>query len=76
MIYLKRLWNLIAIFFSGCIFILIMPISLIVEVFVIAPILYIFKNEIYIEEHVLFPFHVMWWLESKLTFNTKKSYNN
>lgn len=72
MIYLKRLWNLIAILFSGCIFILIMPISLIVEVFVIAPILYILKNEHYMQEHDPFPFRVIFWLESKLMFNTNK----
>lgn len=71
MIYLKRLWNLIAIFFSGFVFILIMPLSFIVEVLVIAPILYIFKNEHYIQERDAFPFRVFLWLESKLTFDTK-----
>jgi hypothetical protein len=72
MIYLKRFWNLIAIVFVGCVFILITPPSLIVEVWVIAPILYIFKNENYIKKYAPFPFRLMWWLESKLMFNTNK----
>lgn len=72
MIYLKRLWNLIAILFSGCIFILTTPISLIVEVLIIAPILYILKNELYIQEHTPIPFRVMMWLESKLIIDTDK----
>lgn len=69
MIYLKRLWNMIARAIIGCVFILSTPPSLIVEVFVIAPVLYIFKNESYIGKHSPFSFRVMWWLESKLCFN-------
>ena len=72
MIYLKRLWNLIAILFSGCIFILTIPLSLIIEIFVITPILYILTNERYVEKYSPFAFRVMWWLESKLLFNTNK----
>lgn len=72
MIYLKRLWNMIAMAIIGCVFILSTPPSLIVEVFVIAPILYILKNENYTEKHSPFSFRVMWWLESKLLFNTNK----
>lgn len=71
MIYLKRLWNLIALFFSGCVFLLSMPLSFIVELLVIAPILYILTNEIYIEKYSPFAFRVMWWLESKLMFDNK-----
>jgi hypothetical protein len=72
MIYLKRLWNLIAMIFAGCVFALISPLSLVIEVFVITPILYILKNDVYIEEHELFSVRAMWWLVSKLMFNTNK----
>lgn len=71
MIYLKRLWNIIAIFFAGCVFILTAPL-LLIEIFVITPIEYILQNELYIAEHYPFPFRVMWWLASKLMFNTNK----
>lgn len=72
MIYLKRLWNLIAMIFVGCIFILIFPLSFIIEIFIITPALYILTNEVYIEEHEIFPVRVMLWLESKLVLNTNK----
>lgn len=72
MIYLKRLWNLIAILFSWCVCFLISPLSLVIEIFVIVPILYILKEEIYTKEHEPFSFRVLLWLESKLMFKTNK----
>lgn len=79
MIYLKRLWNLIALIFAGCVLILVTPLSFVIfviEAFVITPILYILKNEVYIEEYELFSVWLMvWlvaWLASKLMFNTNK----
>lgn len=72
MIYLKRLWNLIAIIFVGCVFILTAPLSFIIEILIITPALYILTNEVYIEEHEVFPFRAMLWLSSKLMFNTNK----
>lgn len=73
MIYLKRLWNLIAMIFAGCVFVLTAPLSLIIEIFIITPVLYILTNEVYIEEHEIFPVRAMWWLASKLMFNTNKN---
>lgn len=70
MIYLKRLWNLIAIIFAVCVGVLISPLSMVIEIFVITPILYILKNENYILKSEPFMFRVMWWLQSKLMFNT------
>jgi hypothetical protein len=70
MIYLKRIWNLIVMFFVGCVVLPIFPLSIIIEIFIIAPILYILKNEIYMEIYDPFPERVMRWLESKLMFNT------
>lgn len=72
MIYLKRLWNLIAMLLAGCGFLLAAPLSVVIEIFIIAPIIYILKNESYLEEHDALPFRVMLWLESKLMFNTNK----
>lgn len=72
MIYLKRLWNLMAMLFVGCVFLFTAPLSLIIEIFVITPILYIITNESYIEKYAPFPLRVMWWLEPKLMFNTNK----
>lgn len=72
MIYLKRLWNLIAMFFAVCVFVLTAPLSLVIEVFIITPTLYILKNENYTEKNAPFSFRVMCWLESKLLFNTNK----
>lgn len=72
MIYLKRLWNLIAIVFIGCVFILITISATPVEIVIITPIRYILKNENYTEKYAPFSFRVMWWLESKLLFTNKK----
>lgn len=72
MIYLKRFWNLIAILFSWCVFILITTLATPVEIVIIAPIRYILKNENYTEKYAPFSFRVMWWLKSKLMFNTNK----
>lgn len=72
MIYLKRIWNLIAMLFIGCVVSVIFPLSIIIEVFIIAPILYILKNEIYMEIYEPFWVRVTWWMKSKLTFNTNK----
>lgn len=72
MIYLQRLWNLIARLFAVCVFLLTAPLSLVIEVFVITPILYILTNENYTEKNAPFSFRVMCWLESKLMFNTNK----
>lgn len=72
MIYLKRLWNLIAMLFAVCVFVMTAPLSLVIEVFIITPTLYILKNENYTEKNAPFSFRVMCWLESKLLFNTNK----
>jgi hypothetical protein len=72
MIYLKRLWNLIVFFFSVCVFLLITPLSFVIEILIILPILYILKNEIYTEKYDPFSVRVVFWLSSKLTFNTNK----
>ncbi len=72
MIYLKRLWNLIAMIFAGCVFVLTAPLSFIIEILIITPALYILTNEVYIEEHETFPYRAMLWLKSKLVFNTNK----
>ena len=72
MIYLKRLWNLIAIIFAVCFSILISPLSFIIEIFVITPILYILTAEIYIEKYEPFSVRVMWWLVTKMMFITNK----
>lgn len=72
MIYLKRIWNLIAMFFVGCVVLPIFPLSIIIEIFIIAPILYILKNEIYMEIYDPFWERVMRWIKSKLMFNTNK----
>ena len=70
MIYLKRIWNLIVILFVGCVVSVIFPLSFIIEIFIIAPILYILKNEIYMEIYEPFSVRVTWWMKSKLMFNT------
>jgi hypothetical protein len=72
MIYLKRIWNLIAMLFIVCVVSVIFPLSFIIEVFIIAPILYILKNEIYMEIYNPFSVRVMLWMKSKLMFNTNK----
>jgi hypothetical protein len=72
MIYLKRLWNLIAMLFIVCVFILITISATPIEIVIITPIRYILKNENYPEKYAPFSFRVMWWLESKLLFNTNK----
>ena len=72
MIYLKRLWNLIAMIFAGCFFTFTAPLTFIIELFVIAPILYVLKNEIYMKIYEPVSFRAMWWLASKLMFNTNK----
>lgn len=74
MIYLKRLWNVIAIVFVFCVCLLIAPFSFVIEIFVITPILYILKDENYTEKYDPFTFCVMWWLKSKLMFNTNKKF--
>lgn len=61
---------LIAMFFVGCVVSVIFPLSFIIEVFIIAPILYILKNEIYMEIYEPFSVRVTWWMKSKLMFNT------
>lgn len=71
MIYLKRIWNLIVFFFSVCVSLLITPLSLVIEVFVMMPILYILKNENYTEKYDPFSIRVGLWLGSKLMFNTR-----
>lgn len=70
MIYLKRIWNLIAILFIGCVISPIFPLSFIIEIFIIAPILYILKNEIYMEIYNPISVRLAWWMKSKLMFNT------
>jgi hypothetical protein len=72
MIYLKRLWNLIGFFFSVCVCLLIAPLSFVIELYIISPILYILKNEYYIEKYDPFTVRVFFWLTSNLTFNTNK----
>ena len=72
MIYLKRLWNLIVFFFSACVFLLITPLSFVIELFIILPILYILKNENYIEKYDPLSVRVVFWLTDNLTFNTSK----
>lgn len=72
MIYLKRLWNLIAIVFLVYVFILITILATPVEIVIITPIRYILKNENYIKKYAPFSFRVLWWLEHKLMFNTNK----
>lgn len=70
MIYLKRLWNLIAIIFGWCVFILTSPLSFIIEMLIIAPALYILTNEIYFEKYNPFSVRITCWLVTKLMFDT------
>lgn len=72
MIYLKRLWNLIAIIFAWGICLLINPLLLVIEIFIIMPILYILTNENYFEKYYPFSYRVVRWLLNKLMFNTNK----
>lgn len=72
MIYLKRLWNLIGFFVSVCVCLLIAPLSFVIELYIISPILYILKNEYYLEKYDPFTVRVFFWLTSNLVFDTNK----
>lgn len=72
MIYLRRLWNCIVMLFSICVFILITTLATPIEILIITPIVYILKNENYTEKNAPFSFRAMWWMKSKLMFNTNK----
>lgn len=58
--------------FIVCVFILITTLSTPVEIIIITPIRYILKNDNYTEIYAPFSFRVMWWMKSKLMFNTNK----
>ena len=68
MIYLKRLWNLIAIIFGWCVFSFTAPLSVVIEIFIITPILYILTNEIYFEKYEPLSVRITRWLMNKLIF--------
>lgn len=72
MIYLKRLWNLVAYLISGCFTLLLILPSVFVEYCVIAPILYIATNKDYTEINDLFAMRAGIWLNSKLIIDTNR----